>query len=727
MKMNKKRNNKNEPLFEIIKLLSAFPLFLTIYLEIEFLIILIINSFTQNILLTIILFISFHYLLLHFGIESFLYFMQFPLIGKSSFHSNGCSQANNLIIALSIFIDICEKIIDHEKISLSEEYSNVLDVYEGVNMLIYLYYEMKKKYGLSTYQKKLYDSLIIWRKHFKRYKILQYFQENKKYMGEYTNIMFNKKLIQLIMDSNFIIKISEDFTCRKYQILSFKKIYNFIFNDTFYSMNQCKVVFNMKFKEKPNKFITSDNKIIDFTIIDSNNIIKHITKKIPFQNIIKNKSRKKEEHNENNNKKEDEESEGTQNLMNTTISNQSISSNKMNYNENKKKNLVIFCNPNSMIYEFISPERYFFYYEGGCDILFWNYRGYGLSEGHCTFSNNRKDILELFDEIKKLNKWEKYGVHGYSIGGVSATYLAKERNIDLLVSDRNFSHISRIVESYTLGKLIKYIYKLVILDGINNEKNYLYTKNIRCCKIILCDPMDEVVTNNGSLKTSISNYIIRNCLQNKKSENVLEIFFDRKERNKFVDSLMNIMKFFNKNCLSKNNIFIEYLNKFFDCFKYGSEDLANFRNISYSRLKVLYINNFFNNFFIWGAKTFKDDENNNSNDNVNENENENDCDMHLLKTENIPFYLEKSIEILNKMLKMEKYMLSLNENNNVLNYIHIIKNGLIKMKDNLEMININENISKGYLIRLNCGHNNTFSGIQENTLVEIMERFNFLK
>ena len=101
--------------------------------------------------------------------------------------------------------------------------------------------------------------------------------------------------------------------------------------------------------------------------------------------------------------------------------------------------------------------------------------------------------------------------------------------------------------------------------------------------------------------------------------------------------------------------------------------------------------------------------------------------MHLLKTENIPFYLEKSIEILNKMLKMEKYMLSLNENNNVLNYIHIIKNGLIKMKDNLEMININENISKGYLIRLNCGHNNTFSGIQENTLVEIMERFNFLK
>ena len=151
--------------------------------------------------------------------------------------------------------------------------------------------------------------------------------------------------------------------------------------------------------------------------------------------------------------------------------------------------------------------------------------------------------------------------------------------------------------------------------------------------------------------------------------------------------------------------------------------MANFRNINYNRLKVLYINNFFNNFFIWGAKDFKEDENNNSNDNVNEN----DRNIHLLKTENIPFYLEKSIDILNKMLNMEKYMLSLNENNNVLNNIHIIKNGLIKMKDNLEMINFNENISKGHLIRLNCGHNNIFSGTQENTIVEIMEGINFLK
>ena len=59
--------------------------------------------------------------------------------------------------------------------------------------------------------------------------------------------------------------------------------------------------------------------------------------------------------------------------------------------------------------------------------------------------------------------------------------------------------------------------------------------------------------------------------------------------------------------------------------------------------------------------------------------------------------------------------------------IDIIKKGLIKMKDNLEMISIKENISKGYLIRLNCGHNNTLPGVQENTIVEILEQNNFLK
>ena len=710
----KSQPNKNEELFELFKLLSLIPLISTIFLEIEILLFFIIKLFSGTILLTIIIFLLFHYLLLHFGLECFLFLMQFPIIGKSSMHSNGRTKANDLIVALSTFIDICEKIVENEKISLSEEYSNLLDIYDGINILIYLYYEMKKKYGLSKYQKQLYESLIIWRKHFKQYKIIQYFKENKKYMGEYTNMKFNKKLIQLIMDSNFIIKLAEDYICDKYNFLSFKKLYNFLFNDTFSSMNQFKTVFNMKFQQKSNKFITSDNKIIDFTIIDSKKLIKEIIIRIPFQTIIQNKNNnnKTEYNKEFINIYENKESDEDENML-TTLQNLSNSSNYKKVN--KKRNLIIFCNPNSMIYEFFSPEKYFFYYEGGCDMLFWNYRGYGLSEGHCTFYNNRKDILELFDEIKKMNKWEKYGVHGYSIGGISATYLAKNRNIDLLISDRNFSSISRISESYLFGTFIKYLCKFILLDKVNNEQNYLFTKNKNCCKIILCDPSDEVVVNNGSVKSSISKYIIKNYIQNSRNENILEFIFKNEDNNKFINALLNIMNFLDKKCLFKENLFILNLNNFFDCFMNSSEDLINFRNYNNNRLKILYINNFFNNFFIWGSKKCEENI-----DNFKENQ--------FYKTENNKFYLDKAVFFLNTLLDLENELEKLEqENNNILNDIEIIRNGMILIIDKIDKMIFTKDISKGFLIRLNCGHNTIFSGKEENIVIDILEGINFLK
>lgn len=715
MKKKDNKSDEKEHLIRLFKLLSLIPLLATLLLEIEILLFFIIKLFLNNILLTIFLFLLFHYLLLHFAIEGFLYLIQFPIIGKTSLYSNGCIKANQLILALSTFIDICEKIVENEQISLSEEYSNLLDIYEGVNMLIYLYYEMKKKYGLSKYQKKLYDSLVIWRKHLKRYKILQYFKGNKLYMGEYTNMSLNQKIVQLILDSNFIIKIAEDYTCEHYHFLSFKKIYNFLFNDTFSSLNQYKATFNLKFKGKSNKFVTKDNIIIDFTIVDSTKLIKVLTNCIPFQELIKNK--KKEENtnantNTNSNKKKNKnkEIEEDEKSLNT-ISNISFISNIRN--NNKKRNLIIFSNPNSMIYEFFSPEKYFFYYEGGCDILYWNYRGYGLSEGHCTFNNNRDDILELFDEIKKMNRWEKFGVHGYSIGGVSATYLAKNRNIDLLISDRNFSSVSRIAETYPFGSIIKYLCKFFLLDKFNNEINYLYTKNMKCCKIILCDPCDEVVENNGSVKSSISKYIIRNCIQNNKNENILEFLFEKNEKNKFIEALLNIMKFLDKNCFNKENIFILCLGHFFDCFIYGSEDLVNFRKFSSRRLKILNINNFFNNFFIWGTKNYDDIKKNK--------------DTSFFNTENNEFYIQKAIDILNLMPNMENYLNELVKDSNILDDIKIIKNGLIQIKNKINTIIFTKEISKGVLIRLNCGHNVIFSGKEENMVIEILEKINFLK
>ena len=53
---------------------------------------------------------------------------------------------------------------------------------------------------------------------------------------------------------------------------------------------------------------------------------------------------------------------------------------------------------------------------------------------------------------------------GHSIGGLAACYLAKHRHVDLLISDRNFCDMTRLVNNLYCGQvlstLIKYLWLL---------------------------------------------------------------------------------------------------------------------------------------------------------------------------------------------------------------------------------------------------------------------------
>ena len=706
MKIKKSENNKNEKLIEIFKLLSFIILFLAIFLQLETLLFFLLKNILKNIILIILIFIIYHYLLFHYIIESFLFLLQFPFLGKTSSKINGSILARELITYLSTFIDICEKVVDNDKEISSNEYVNILDIYERINLMIYIFYEMKKRYGLSKYQKDFYDALIIWRKHFNQFKVIQFFKENKKILGPSCNILFSKNLVILILDSNFIIKICDDYICNNYHFLSFKKIYNHICNDTFCSENQYKTEFSLKFKEQYNKFITKDNKEIDYVIIDGKKITNLINENVNI-NI---KSNKQNKNNINNSINDPNESIITTSSYISEINNEEDSHyyNYIKKTKNNKRNIIIFCNPNSMIYQFFSTEKYYFYYEGGCDILFWNYRGYGQSDGFSNFDNIKSDVIELYDEIKKLNKYNKIGVHGYSIGGIPATHLAKNRNIDLLVSDRNFTNLGNIAQAYSCGSLLKFFCKLFWVDRYSNDINYMYPKNNACVKIILCDPLDEVVLNNGSIKSSISRYIL---YKNNKKENILDILLDDNEKDKFIDSLLNIEFFIEKNQAFPNNFFIGNINKFFECFSFGSEDMINYCLYFSKRLKVLCINNFFNNFFIWGTRLNEENKEKNIYYNINNN----------------MLYINKAIDILGSLEKMKSNLSELNNKEFIMDDVNNIKKVIIGMKNNIEKIKINDDINKGYLIRLSCGHNVILKGKDEKTLVTILEKENFFE
>ena len=729
MKIKKSENNKNDHILEIFKLISSIIILLLIILQLECFLYFLLGLIFHDIIFKIILFIIFQYLLIHYIVESFLFLIQFPFFGKASFKSNGSSLAKELIKYLSTFIDICEKIVDNEKINLFEENIHIMEIYERINMIIYIFYEMKKRYGLSKYQKKFYDAIIIWRKHFNQFNVLKFFQNNKKSIEMNYNILFNKNLVILILDSNFIIKIAEDFICDEYHFLSRKKLFNYIFNDTFYSENQYKTEFCLKFKQHYNKFITKDNKVIDYVIIDAKKIMNIFNDRT---NIKVNNIKGKKKYNKNNNliNNNSENNIKTDESIISTISNISIISssnindesdseiinidNSINNNyihikkNNSKKNLIIFCNPNSMLYQFFTPEKYYFYYEGNCDILFYNYRGYGESDGYSTFDNVKSDILEIFDEITKWNKYEKIGVHGYSIGGIPATYLAKNRNIDLLVSDRNFANVGNIVYSYIFGRVLKLFCKIFWIDRFNNDMNYLFTKNKNCIKIILCDSLDEVVSNNGSIKSSISRYLIN---KKNKKENILNVFLNDYEKNIFITSLLNIENFVKKNQSFKNNLIIINLSKFYECFSFGTDEVIYCNIFNWYRLKVLYIDNFFNNFFIWGTKNYEE----NLDSNI------------YYKTENNMHYIKKAIDLLSLIQDEENDLSQLNNTENILNSIRIVKDGLIRIKNNIDKFQICDDINKGYIIRLSCGHNIALRGNDEKIMVKILKKEKFFE
>ena len=713
MKIKKNENNKNGQLFELFKLISSIILLILIVLQIESFFYFLLKIIFKNIILLILFLLIFHYLFFHYIIESFLFLIQIPFFGKQSYKSNGGVLAKELITYLSLFIDICEKIVDNEKIDLSQEYINLLDIYEKFNILIYIFYEMKKRYGLSAHQKKFYDSLVTWRKHFNQFKVLQFFQENKKFINSNTNILFNKNLLILIQDTNIIIKICEDYICDNYHFLSFKKILYYINNDTFHSDNQYKTEFSLKFKEQYNSFITKDNKEIDYVIIEGKRIIDLFSARTKFQGNSENKN----ENNDNNNniintKEENNLSILTNNSKNSDINDESDYSSFITYSnylqeKTKNKNLIIYCNPNSMTYQFFSPEKFYFYFEGGCDILLWNYRGYGQSDGFSTFENVKNDILELFDEIQKLNKYDKIGVHGYSIGGIPAIHLAKNRNIDLLISDRNFVNFGEIAKMYSLGGLLKFFCKFFWIERFDNINNYLFTKNPDCIKVILCDPLDEVVLNNGSLKSGISRYVLSKF---NKKENALDIFLDSYEKYAFTNSLINIEEFIEKNNSFNDNLFMIYLSRFFDCFSFGTEDLINYKQYDKNKLKIFCIDNFFNNFFVWGTRLNVENKEKNI----------------FYDTNNNLNYIEKAIDNLELLQSMKSNLEELIDDEDILKHIKMVKDGFIRMKNNIDDIKLNDDLNKGYFIRLKCGHNVILKGNDEKILVKILEKENFI-
>jgi pimeloyl-ACP methyl ester carboxylesterase len=85
-----------------------------------------------------------------------------------------------------------------------------------------------------------------------------------------------------------------------------------------------------------------------------------------------------------------------------------------------------------------------FYSALGYDVFMFNYRGYNDSTGTPSPSAAKSDAVVAYNYLKTSRRARDVIVHGESIGGMVACYVAKVCQTQLLVCDRTFCSLDAV-------------------------------------------------------------------------------------------------------------------------------------------------------------------------------------------------------------------------------------------------------------------------------------------
>ena len=473
-------------------------------------------------------------------------------------------KVNNFINAIEVVLDVKYKISKkeieyiegffrffNEEFSVYDKLYNTVSNNANNNNVI--------KYTMSKCQKQYYFLLkainrIFMEKNIKNNLLnlknnLNDFSENNIKMNKFTvnqNFENHKNLMHLKLLLKDCLKIIDKYDEDNYTYLSPAYLYNMLFNDTFASLS----LHSLLFKRRVEDFQIEEN----FTPKGKN----HYT-------LIQNK-------------------------QNINIINNDNNNNNLLFENSKNGNntLLFFCLPNGGCYELLPKNKLHFFLKKGFSFLCWNYKGYGYTKGRSNFSNIKSDAIELYDTIMNNPKYnfKKICVMGHSIGGVAACHLAKNRRVDLLISDRNFCDMKRLANNLFCGQLFSCLLKFLFIgntDNINNFINFsnhenktnngiIQVNNINnenpenINRIIIYAPNDLLILNDSTVKSGVSRYIIKNYViyrdnQNNKiiknKENFLDIVFDKNDKSRFMDNFIRLIHHYydkkNKNKNHNNN------------------------------------------------------------------------------------------------------------------------------------------------------------------------------
>ena len=96
----------------------------------------------------------------------------------------------------------------------------------------------------------------------------------------------------------------------------------------------------------------------------------------------------------------------------------------------------------------------------------------------------------------------KIGIHGESLGGCVASYIAKRNKVDFVFSDRTFASVLDVAQYRFGGSFIKFLLKF--LTGWSEECEANFHEINGHYKVLGCDPQDGMIIEMSSLKTGLA-------------------------------------------------------------------------------------------------------------------------------------------------------------------------------------------------------------------------------
>ena len=179
--------------------------------------------------------------------------------------------------------------------------------------------------------------------------------------------------------------------------------------------------------------------------------------------------------------------------------------------------LILFCNPNAGYYETCLQQGDWIqiYTDQGYDFCSWNYRGFGRSKGTPSIQTVQSDAESVFRKLRSMG-YNKFGLHGRSIGGAPAVALAAkfgsfDATLDFIVADRTFSSLAVTAEAL-LGRFARLALWFSGESGNDLSPMWLQIPP-GTRKYLLADKRDEMIADLASLKTGVAVEMARRSFQ----------------------------------------------------------------------------------------------------------------------------------------------------------------------------------------------------------------------